>query len=81
VPTRNLAHGEQLRVLDTVELLVANIHDPGVLGQLFKDVDVVITSSASSTSGDGRPFVRSTQSLPRRSRTQRAGRASGDFST
>jgi len=42
VPTRNLAHGEQLRVLDTVELLVANIHDPGVLGQLFKDVDVVI---------------------------------------
>ena len=42
VPTRNRSRGVQLRVLDTVELTVANIHDARVLGQLFTGVDVVI---------------------------------------
>jgi uncharacterized protein YbjT (DUF2867 family) len=42
VPTRNLAHAEQLRVLDTAELRRANVHDPRVLAQLFKDCDAVI---------------------------------------
>jgi uncharacterized protein YbjT (DUF2867 family) len=42
VPTRNLAHAERLRVLDTAELRRANVHDPRVLGQLFKDCDAVI---------------------------------------
>ena len=42
VPTRNLAHAERLRVLDTAELRRANVHDPRVLAQLFEDCDAVI---------------------------------------
>jgi uncharacterized protein YbjT (DUF2867 family) len=42
VPTRRLAHVERLRVLDTAELLVANVHEPRVLSQLFADCDAVI---------------------------------------
>jgi NADH dehydrogenase len=42
VPTRNLAHGVQLRVLERVELLKANVHDVRVLGQLFTGMDAVI---------------------------------------
>ncbi|HET7757003.1 MAG TPA: complex I NDUFA9 subunit family protein [Steroidobacteraceae bacterium] len=42
VPTRNLAHAERLRVLDTVELRVANVHDPGTLAQLFAGCDAVV---------------------------------------
>ena len=42
VPTRNLLHGDHLRVLDTVELLAADIHDSRVLARLFADVDVVV---------------------------------------
>jgi uncharacterized protein YbjT (DUF2867 family) len=42
VPTRNLAHAERLRVLDTAELRVANVHEPRVLSQLFRDCDAVI---------------------------------------
>lgn len=42
VPTRNLARGEQLRVLDTVELIVTNIHEPGALSELLAGMDVVI---------------------------------------
>ena len=42
VPTRNLAHVERLRVLDTAELRRANVHDPRILAQLFKDCDAVI---------------------------------------
>jgi uncharacterized protein YbjT (DUF2867 family) len=42
VPTRNLAHAERLRVLETAELRVANVHEPRVLSQLFRDCDAVI---------------------------------------
>ncbi len=42
VPTRNLANTDRLRVLDTAELRAANVHDPRVLSQLFKDCDAVI---------------------------------------
>jgi len=42
VPTRSLGHAERLRVLDTAELRVANVHDPRVLSQLFDNCEVVI---------------------------------------
>jgi NADH dehydrogenase len=42
VPTRNLAHADRLRVLDTAELRQANVHDPRVLSQLFADCAAVI---------------------------------------
>lgn len=42
IPTRNPAHGRHLRVLPTVELVTANVHDPGTLGRLVSDADAVI---------------------------------------
>ncbi len=42
VPTRNLAHAERLRVLETVELRLANVHEPRILSQLFAGCDAVI---------------------------------------
>ena len=42
VPTRNIAHAERLRVLDTAELRVANVHEPRVLSQLFAGCEAVI---------------------------------------
>lgn len=42
VPTRRVVNGIHLKVLPPVELLVANIHDPRVLGQLFAGIDVVV---------------------------------------
>ncbi|MGH8133216.1 MAG: NAD-dependent epimerase/dehydratase family protein, partial [Steroidobacteraceae bacterium] len=42
VPTRSLARAERLRVLDTVELRLANVHERTVLGQLFAGCDAVI---------------------------------------
>jgi uncharacterized protein YbjT (DUF2867 family) len=42
VPTRNLARTERLRVLDTVELRVANVHEPRILSQLFAGCDAVV---------------------------------------
>ena len=42
VPTRSIRRVDRLRVLDTAELRVANIHDPWVLSQLFSGCDVVI---------------------------------------
>jgi uncharacterized protein YbjT (DUF2867 family) len=42
VPTRNPARALRLRVLDTVELRVANVHDLTVLGRLFAGCDAVI---------------------------------------
>jgi NADH dehydrogenase len=42
VPTRNLSHAERLRVLDTVELRVANVHEPRVLSQLLRGCDAVV---------------------------------------
>jgi NADH dehydrogenase len=42
VPTRNLGHAERLRVLDTAELSVVNVHEPRILSQLFASCEVVI---------------------------------------
>jgi NADH dehydrogenase len=42
VPTRNLARAQRLRVLDTVELRLADVHSASTLGQLFADCDTVI---------------------------------------
>ncbi len=42
VPTRNLARAERLRVLETIELRVADVHAPSALSQLFTDCDAVI---------------------------------------
>ena len=42
VPTRNPARALRLRVLDTAELRIGNVHEPGVLGQLFAGCDAVI---------------------------------------
>jgi uncharacterized protein YbjT (DUF2867 family) len=42
VATRNLQHAERLRVLDTAELRLANVHEPRILSQLFADCDAVI---------------------------------------
>jgi uncharacterized protein YbjT (DUF2867 family) len=42
VPTRSLGHAERLRVLDTAELRVANVHDPRVLSQLFDNCEAVV---------------------------------------
>jgi uncharacterized protein YbjT (DUF2867 family) len=42
VPTRNITHVARLRVLDTAELRVANVHEPRILSQLFSGCDAVI---------------------------------------
>lgn len=42
VATRNVSHGNHLKVLPTVELVAANIHDGRTLGQLFDGIDVVV---------------------------------------
>lgn len=42
VATRNLRHGDDLRVLDRVELCVANVHDQPTLEDLFAGMDTVI---------------------------------------
>lgn len=42
IPTRNAGHGQHLRVLSTVELVTANVHDSRTLGQLLSGMDVVI---------------------------------------
>jgi uncharacterized protein YbjT (DUF2867 family) len=42
VPTRNPGRGQHLKVLPTVELVTANVHDPRTLGQLLAGMDAVI---------------------------------------
>jgi len=42
VPTRRLVNGAHLKVLPTVQVVAANIHDVRVLVQLFAGVDVVV---------------------------------------
>jgi uncharacterized protein YbjT (DUF2867 family) len=42
VATRNIEHAERLRVLDTAELRVVNVHEPRILSQLFLNCDAVI---------------------------------------
>jgi len=42
VPTRAIAGNDALRVLDTVRLIRADVHDPNALTRLFAGADVVI---------------------------------------
>ena len=42
IPTRGAGHGQHLRVLSTVELINANVHDPRTLAQLLAGMDAVI---------------------------------------
>jgi len=42
VPTRSLSHGRQLTVLPTVELSLANVHEPRVLGELLSGMDAAV---------------------------------------
>jgi NADH dehydrogenase len=42
VPTRDPARAMRLRVLDTVELRLAHVHEPRVLSQLFSGCDAVV---------------------------------------
>jgi uncharacterized protein YbjT (DUF2867 family) len=42
VPTQSLSHGRHLTVLPTVQLVVANVHEPRALGTLLADIDVVV---------------------------------------
>ena len=42
VPTRSVRRAEPLRVLDTVELRLANVHEPRMLSQLFSGCDAVV---------------------------------------
>ena len=42
VPTRTSDDNDLLRVLDTVRLIRADVHDPRVLARLFSGVDVVV---------------------------------------
>jgi NADH dehydrogenase len=42
VPTRGAGRGDRLRVLDRVELRVANVHEPRTLNDLLSGMDVVI---------------------------------------
>lgn len=42
LPTRNVAHGRALRVLPTVDLIAADVHDPATLRRLFDGCDAVV---------------------------------------
>ncbi len=42
IPTRSPGHGQHLRILSTVELVTANVHNSRALGQLLAGMDVVI---------------------------------------
>jgi uncharacterized protein YbjT (DUF2867 family) len=42
VPTRTSADNDPLRVLETVQLITADVHDPRTLARLFSGVDAVI---------------------------------------
>lgn len=42
VPTRRNAHGDSVRALPTVDIVVADIHDPGALARVLADADAVV---------------------------------------
>jgi uncharacterized protein YbjT (DUF2867 family) len=56
VPTRHISHGNHLKVLPTLELVVANVHQPSVLGQLFQGMDAVVNLVGILNEGGGRTF-------------------------
>ena len=56
VPTRHISHGIHLKVLPTLELVVANVHQPSVLGHLFQGMDAVVNLVGILNEGGGRTF-------------------------
>jgi NADH dehydrogenase len=42
VPTRRLAHGDALRTVPRLELVQADVHDPGTLERLFSGAEAVV---------------------------------------
>jgi uncharacterized protein YbjT (DUF2867 family) len=56
VPTRHISHGNHLKVLPTLQLLVANVHQPRVLGQIFEGMDAVVNLVGILNEGSGATF-------------------------
>ncbi len=75
VPTRNPARAQTLRVLDTVELRIANVHEPGTLGQLFAGCDAVINLVGILNPRSGASFQSVHVELP--AKVMAAARAAG----
>ena len=65
VPTRRLAHGQGVRSLPTVELVLANVHDDSTLARLVVGHDAVINLVA-ILHGKAADFERVHVALPRR---------------
>lgn len=75
VPTRNPARALRLRVLDTAELRLANVHDPGALALLFSGCDAVINLVGILNPRAGASFQAVHAELP--GRVMAAARATG----
>lgn len=75
VPTRNPARALRLRVLDTAELRLANVHDPGALALLFSGCDAVINLVGILNPRAGASFQAVHAELP--ARVMAAARATG----
>lgn len=75
VPTRNPARALRLRVLDTAELRLANVHDPGALGLLFSGCDAVINLIGILNPRGGASFQSVHAELP--AKVMAAARAAG----
>jgi uncharacterized protein YbjT (DUF2867 family) len=75
VPTRNQARAQTLRVLDTVELRTANVHEPGTLGQLFAGCDAVVNLVGILNPRSGASFQSVHVELP--AKVMAAARAAG----
>jgi uncharacterized protein YbjT (DUF2867 family) len=75
VPTRNPARAQRLRVLDTAELRLANVHDPGVLGLLFGGCDAVVNLVGILNPRGGASFQSVHAELP--AKVMAAARAAG----
>ena len=65
VPTRRLAHGDGVKMLPTVDLVVADVHDDAALTRLVAGCDVVINLIA-ILHGNAANFQRVHVELPRR---------------
>ena len=64
VPTRRLAHANALRVLSTVELVEADVHNPTQLARLLEGADAVINLVA-ILHGSASAFEQAHVTLPR----------------
>jgi len=75
VPTRNPARALRLRVLDTAELRIGNVHEPGVLGQLFAGCEAVVNLVGILNPRSGASFQAVHAELP--AKVMAAARAAG----